>query len=44
MFEKMGKALTRTDIAEIEVNLGFTFPENLVLMESRVQTYPTATP
>jgi cell wall assembly regulator SMI1 len=30
MFEKMGKALTRADIGEIEVNLGLTFPEDFV--------------
>lgn len=30
MFEKMSKALTREDIAEIETNLGFAFPEDLV--------------
>ena len=30
MFEKMSKALTREDIAEIEVNLGLTFPEDFV--------------
>ena len=30
MFKKMGKALTRADIAEIEINLGLTFPENFV--------------
>lgn len=28
IFKKIGKALTRTDIAEIEVNLGFILPEN----------------
>jgi cell wall assembly regulator SMI1 len=30
MFEEIGKALTRTDIGEIEVNLGITFPEDFV--------------
>ena len=30
MFEKMSKALTREDIAEIEVNLGLAFPEDFV--------------
>lgn len=30
MFKKMSKALTRTDIAEIEANPGFTFPEDFV--------------
>ncbi len=30
MFEKMGKALTRGDIAEIEANLRITFPEDFV--------------
>lgn len=30
MFEKMSKALTRTDIAEIEENLGLEFPEVFV--------------
>ena len=30
MFEEVGKALTRADIAEIEVNLGLAFPEDFV--------------
>lgn len=30
MFEKMSKALTREDIAEIEANLGLAFPEDFV--------------
>ena len=30
MFEKMSKALTREDIAEIEVNLELAFPEDFV--------------
>ena len=30
MFEKMSKALTREDIAGIEANLGFAFPEDFV--------------
>jgi len=30
MFDKVSKALTREDIAEIEVNLGFALPEDFV--------------
>lgn len=30
MFEKVSKALTRADIAEIEGNLGFPFPKDFV--------------
>ena len=30
MFEKMSKALTREDIAEIEVELGLAFPEDFI--------------
>ncbi|MCM1183458.1 MAG: SMI1/KNR4 family protein [Roseburia sp.] len=30
MFEKVSRALTRADIAEIEVNLGLAFPEDFV--------------
>lgn len=30
MFKEVSKALTRADIAEIEVNLGFAFPEDFV--------------
>ncbi len=30
MFEKVSRAVTRADIAKIEVNLGFVFPEDFV--------------
>lgn len=30
MFEKVSKALTRADMAEIEANLGLAFPEDFV--------------
>ncbi len=40
MFEKMSKALTREDIAGIEANLGFAFPEDFEYMQYLAQTYP----